>query len=77
MLHVNTQQHEEPAEVPEHDMMEDLEKHLSRKSSRKARLEPEVYPLTDLDNALVGWDSQDDPANPRSDCIPEPCCDLY
>jgi predicted MFS family arabinose efflux permease len=29
-------------------------------------LPPEKYPLTDLDNNLVGWDSQDDPKNPRN-----------
>ncbi|KAH9865504.1 hypothetical protein J1614_009089 [Plenodomus biglobosus] len=44
----------------------DLEKHLSRKSSKKDQLAPEKYLLSDLDNNLVGWDSQDDPANPRN-----------
>ncbi|KAH7388820.1 major facilitator superfamily domain-containing protein [Pyrenochaeta sp. MPI-SDFR-AT-0127] len=44
----------------------DLEKHLSRKSTKKDQLPPEKYPLSDLDNDLVGWDSQDDPANPRN-----------
>jgi multidrug resistance protein len=44
----------------------DLEKHLSRKSTRKDQLPPEIYPLSDLDNNLVGWDTQDDPSNPRN-----------
>ena len=26
----------------------------------------EIYLLSDLDNALVGWDTQDDPQNPRN-----------
>ncbi|KAF2856187.1 membrane transporter [Plenodomus tracheiphilus IPT5] len=44
----------------------DLEKHLTRKSTKKDQLAPEKYPLSDLDNNLVGWDSQDDPTNPRN-----------
>ena len=32
--------------------------------SKKARLEPIKLPLSDLDNGIVGWDSQDDPTNP-------------
>ncbi|KAL5114673.1 hypothetical protein ACEQ8H_007406 [Pleosporales sp. CAS-2024a] len=44
----------------------DLEKHLSRRSTKKDQLAPEKYPLSDLDNNLVGWDHQDDPANPRN-----------
>ncbi|KAF1996896.1 MFS general substrate transporter [Amniculicola lignicola CBS 123094] len=45
----------------------DLERHLSRKSTNKNQtLAPEIYPLSDLDNGLVGWDSQDDPTNPRN-----------
>ncbi|KAF2189684.1 membrane transporter [Zopfia rhizophila CBS 207.26] len=48
------------------DIGDDLERHLSRKSSRKTKLEPEKYPLMDLENGLVGWDSQDDPTNPRN-----------
>ncbi|KAH8746059.1 membrane transporter [Diaporthe sp. PMI_573] len=60
------EKNEEPTRNPEDDMMQDLEKHLSRKSTRKNRLGPEIYPLMDLDNGLVGWDSQDDPRNPRN-----------
>jgi hypothetical protein len=63
---IHDEKHDEPTNDPEHDMMADLEKHLSRKSTRKNRLEPEIYPLMDLENGLVGWDSQDDPINPRS-----------
>lgn len=48
------------------DIGESLEKHLSRKSTKKDQLAPEKYPLSDLDNNLVGWDSQDDPTNPRN-----------
>lgn len=46
--------------------MHDLEKHLTRKSTKKDDLPAEVYPLTDLDKGLVGWDAQDDPENPRN-----------
>ncbi|KAF1943282.1 MFS general substrate transporter [Clathrospora elynae] len=55
----------EPQEA-ENDMGADLEKHLSRNSTKKDQLAPEKYPLSDLDNNLVGWDTQDDPANPRN-----------
>jgi hypothetical protein len=48
------------------DTSYDLEKHLSRKSTRKDQIPVETYPLSDLDNALVGWDTQDDPQNPRN-----------
>jgi multidrug resistance protein len=44
----------------------ELEKHLSRKSTKKDQLPPEKYPLTDLDAGLIGWEQQDDPANPRN-----------
>ncbi|KAF2637006.1 MFS general substrate transporter [Massarina eburnea CBS 473.64] len=44
----------------------DLERHLSRRSTRKQKLAPEMFPLMDLDNHLVGWDAQDDPTNPRN-----------
>jgi hypothetical protein len=39
---------------------------LSRKSTKKEDLPAEKYPLTELDEGLVGWDSQDDPSNPRN-----------
>ncbi|KAF1956088.1 MFS general substrate transporter [Byssothecium circinans] len=48
------------------DIGSDLEKHLSRRSTRKQKLAPEIFPLMDLDNNLVGWDAQDDPTNPRN-----------
>lgn len=46
----------------------DLEKHLTRKSTKGSKKEDfvEKYPLSDLDAGLVGWDSQDDPLNPRN-----------
>lgn len=50
----------------QNDIGTDLKKHLSRKSTKKDHLAPEKYPLSDLDNDLVGWDAQDDPANPRN-----------
>ncbi|KAJ4296677.1 hypothetical protein N0V90_006725 [Kalmusia sp. IMI 367209] len=53
-------------EKSQDDIGSELEKHLSRKSSRKQHLAPEVFPVMDLENNLVGWDSQDDPANPRN-----------
>ncbi|KAL1604582.1 hypothetical protein SLS59_003777 [Nothophoma quercina] len=53
----------EPVEDPELGV--ELEKHLSRKSTKKEDF-VEKYPLTDLDAGLVGWDSQDDPSNPRN-----------
>lgn len=39
---------------------------MSRKSTKKEDLPAEKYPLTELDEGLVGWDSQDDPSNPRN-----------
>ncbi|OSS45792.1 hypothetical protein B5807_09675 [Epicoccum nigrum] len=48
------------------DIGAELEKHLSRKSTKKEDLPVEKYPLTELDEGLVGWDSQDDPSNPRN-----------
>lgn len=46
----------------------DLEKHLTRISTKGSKKEDfvEKYPLSDLDAGLVGWDSQDDPLNPRN-----------
>jgi hypothetical protein len=32
--------------------------------SKKARIAPALLPLSDLDNGIVGWESQDDPENP-------------
>ncbi|KAF1840948.1 MFS general substrate transporter [Cucurbitaria berberidis CBS 394.84] len=54
------------SQEPQDDIGAELEKHLSRKSTKKDQLPPEKYPLSDLDNNLVGWDSQDDPVNPRN-----------
>ncbi|KAF2706813.1 MFS general substrate transporter [Pleomassaria siparia CBS 279.74] len=48
------------------DLGDDLERHLSRKSTRKQQLAPEKFPLMDLENGLVGWESQEDPINPRN-----------
>ncbi|KAF2255718.1 MFS general substrate transporter [Trematosphaeria pertusa] len=57
---------EKEPENTQDDIGSELEKHLSRKSSRKHRLTPEVYPVMDLENNLVGWESQDDPTHPRN-----------
>ena len=39
----------------------------SGKSSKKQQnIVKEVYPETDLDKGLVGWEGQDDPTHPRS-----------
>ncbi|KAF2120723.1 major facilitator superfamily domain-containing protein [Lophiotrema nucula] len=57
---------EQEPEAAENDIENELERHLSRKSSKKTALKPEVYPLMDLDQGLVGWDSQEDPTNPRN-----------
>jgi len=38
----------------------------SKKSKKATQLVKEVYPETDLDNGLVGWEGQDDPAHPRN-----------
>jgi len=38
----------------------------SRKSKKAAHIVKEVYPETDLDSGLVGWEGQDDPAHPRN-----------
>ncbi|KAF2632147.1 MFS general substrate transporter [Macroventuria anomochaeta] len=55
---------EEAAE--DNEIGAELEKHLSRKSTKKDDLPVEKYPLTDFDKGLVGWASQDDPLNPRN-----------
>ncbi|KAF2472292.1 MFS general substrate transporter [Lindgomyces ingoldianus] len=54
------------SEKTEDDLGDELERHLSRKSTRRVKLGPETYLLTDLDKGLIGWDHQDDPANPRN-----------
>lgn len=38
----------------------------SRKSKKDADIVREIYPETDLDKGLVGWDGQDDPLHPRN-----------
>ncbi|USP74469.1 hypothetical protein yc1106_01743 [Curvularia clavata] len=45
----------------------DIEKGASSEVDiQKNEIFVEEYPLSDLDNNLVGWDSQNDPANPRN-----------
>ncbi|KAF2276224.1 MFS general substrate transporter [Westerdykella ornata] len=62
--------HSNPDPAVKEDDLEggNLARYLSRKSTRshKGRLEPEKYPLMDGEKGLVGWESQDDPANPRN-----------
>lgn len=59
--------HEDDGEIAKDDEIgAELEKHLTRRSTKKDELPVEKYPLTDLDNGLVGWDAQDDPLNPRN-----------
>ncbi|KAF1930792.1 membrane transporter [Didymella exigua CBS 183.55] len=62
----HTREDQEPAKDDE--IGTDLEKHLTRKSSKGSKKEDfvEKYPLSDLDAGLVGWDTQDDPLNPRN-----------
>ncbi|ORY15542.1 membrane transporter [Clohesyomyces aquaticus] len=50
----------------EDEFEDELERHLSRKSSHRTKLGPVKYPLTDLDSGVVGWDTQNDPHNPRN-----------
>lgn len=38
----------------------------SRRSKPRDQLPPTVHPLSDLDNGVVGWDAQDDPAIPMN-----------
>jgi len=38
----------------------------SRKSKKVTPIVKDVYPEMDLDNGLVGWEGQDDPAHPRN-----------
>lgn len=38
----------------------------SRRKKEKEQLPPTIHPVSDLDNGLVGWDSQDDPAMPMN-----------
>ena len=63
------QTHDEEEEPAKDDELgADLEKHLTRRSTKGSKKEDfvEKYPLSDLDAGLVGWDSQDDPLNPRN-----------
>ncbi|PSN72767.1 MFS general substrate transporter [Corynespora cassiicola Philippines] len=62
----HAQEHEAEHDASQDDLPADLERHLSRKSSRKSRVQPEKYPLMNLDDGLVGWDSQEDTENPRN-----------
>jgi hypothetical protein len=55
-----------PATAADDPELGDLERHLSRKSSKKNAMAPEIYPVMDEEKGLVGWESQDDPLNPRS-----------
>jgi multidrug resistance protein len=64
-LSLSTHSSQEP-QLGEEQIGADLEKHLSRKSTKKDQLPQEKYPLSDLDNNLVGWDHQNDPTNPRN-----------
>ncbi|KAL1653553.1 hypothetical protein SLS61_004063 [Didymella pomorum] len=60
--------HEEEEPAKDDELGAALEKHLTRKSTKGSKREDfvENYPLSDLDAGLVGWDSQDDPLNPRN-----------
>jgi hypothetical protein len=62
------QAHEEEEPAKDDELGAALEKHLTRKSTKGSKREDfvENYPLSDLDAGLVGWDSQDDPLNPRN-----------
>lgn len=44
----------------------DLEKQLTNKTTTSTDLNETLYPETDLDRGIVGWDGQDDPANPQN-----------
>lgn len=65
---ISPQAHEEEEPAKDDGIGADLEKHLTRKSTKGSKKEDfvEKYPLSDLDAGLVGWDSQDDPLNPRN-----------
>jgi hypothetical protein len=38
----------------------------SHKSSKKENIQKEIYPVTNIEDGLVGWDDQDDPMHPRN-----------
>jgi hypothetical protein len=63
---MDQEQNKKPATGGDDLELGDLERHLSRKSTRKVQMAQEIYPLMDIEKGLVGWDSQDDPTNPRS-----------
>jgi hypothetical protein len=37
----------------------------SRSSKRQDNIVRDIYPESDLDNGIVGWEGQDDPMHPR------------
>ncbi|KAL5342142.1 major facilitator superfamily domain-containing protein [Aspergillus crustosus] len=47
---------------------QDLEKQASAENTTENTAGPtkQPFPVTDLDNGIVGWDGQDDPANPQN-----------
>jgi len=60
-----------PTRIKSHSLS--LHRSKSRASSRKSRRDKErenivreIYPETDLEKGLVGWESQDDPLHPRN-----------
>jgi len=38
----------------------------SHKSSKKENIQKEIYPVTNDEDGLVGWEGQDDPMHPRN-----------
>lgn len=38
----------------------------SRRKKEREQLPPTIHPVSDLENGIVGWDSQDDPAMPMN-----------
>jgi len=38
----------------------------SHKSSKKENIQKEIYPVTNIEDGLVGWEGQDDPLHPRN-----------
>lgn len=45
---------------------EDVEAQLKKETTSTSKLDRVVFPVTDLDAGIVGWDSQDDPKNPQN-----------
>lgn len=56
----------EPDNVATADATADAKDGETDKQEEEVPTADVLYPITDLDKGIIGWDSQDDPANPQN-----------